>query len=87
MACADCFKGALNGETPIGSISKIHGLDTYVAQPQGNPKGLVVILPDAFGWDTPNIRVLADRYAQNGGFLVYVPDVMKGYLHSNHRSM
>lgn len=81
MACADCFRGSLNrDEKPTGSITTIHGLHTYIAQPQSSPKGLVVIIPDAFGWDTPNIRVLADRYSQGGDLLVYVPDFMKGTL-------
>ncbi|CAD6438922.1 8ff55dc8-cf03-4d3e-8d14-4c61bb2023e7 [Sclerotinia trifoliorum] len=32
----------------------------------------------AFGWDFVNSRVLADRYAKGGDFLVYCPDFMKG---------
>ncbi|KAI9742199.1 MAG: hypothetical protein M1818_004099 [Claussenomyces sp. TS43310] len=75
--CRDCFSGVINSGTPTGSESVIHGLPTYVAQPHGQPKGLVVIISDAFGWTFSNTRVLADKYAKTGDFLVYVPDVMK----------
>lgn len=42
------------------------------------PKGLVIVVSDAYGWDFVNTRLLADRYARKGGFLVYVPDFMRG---------
>ncbi|KAM0721660.1 hypothetical protein Q7P37_002585 [Cladosporium fusiforme] len=34
-------------------------------------------MPKAFGWSLPNIRLLADQYAQ-AGFTAYVPDVHGG---------
>ena len=64
--------------TPTGTISKLHGLNTYIARPEGTPKGLVVIIPDIFGWEMSNSRLLADSYAKAGGFLVYLPDFMEG---------
>jgi dienelactone hydrolase len=70
--------GIINEGIPKGTETIIHGLPTYVARPQGRAKGLVVIVPDAFGWDFSNGRVLADSYAEKGGFLVYLPDFMNG---------
>lgn len=64
--------------TPTGTVSTVHGLDTYTARPEGTPKGVVVIIPDIFGWETSNSRLLADSYAKKGGFLVYLPDFMGG---------
>jgi len=56
-------------------------LPTYIAEPPSGtpPKGIVVIIPDAFGWELPNSRVLADSYAEKGNFRVYLPDFMNGH--------
>lgn len=76
-----CASGSLHTGTPTGRVTKLHGLDTYVAEPEGGAsaaKGIVVIIPDIFGWEFPNNRVLADDYAKKGNFLVLLPDFMKG---------
>ena len=80
MSCPDCFRGGVSIEKPTGSETTIHGLRTYVAQPAEGiaPKGIIVFIPDAFGWEFVNNRVLCDQYAQKGGFLVYLPDFMAG---------
>jgi dienelactone hydrolase len=82
--CSDCISGSLSDQTYTGEITTIHGLQTYVARPEGTPKGLVVIIPDAFGWDLVNNRVLADKFAKSGEFLVYLPDFMNGKLSSRN---
>ncbi|KAI9800551.1 MAG: hypothetical protein M1825_004100 [Sarcosagium campestre] len=85
MACVDCYTGTLHSGTPSGRVTKVHGLPTYIASPSGGaPKGLIIIISDAFGWSLPNTRILADTYAQKGNFLVYVPDFMNGYTLPNH---
>jgi dienelactone hydrolase len=80
MSCPDCFKGHIHEGEPKGKEEKIHGRDCYVAKPGGDiaPKGIIVIVPDAFGWKLVNIRLLADTYASHGGYLVYLPDFMDG---------
>lgn len=80
MACPDCFRGGVSDLQPTGTVTTLHGLPTYVAQPEDGvtPKGIVVILTDAFGWDFVNNRVLSDIYAKKGGFIVYCPDFMDG---------
>lgn len=40
------------------------------------------MIPDAFGWDFVNNRLLCDQYAEKG-FLVYLPDFMGGELASS----
>ena len=60
-------------------MSTIHGRRTYVASPPDDvqPEGIIIIVPDAFGWEFVNNRLLADAYAQQGNFLVYLPDFME----------
>lgn len=73
-----CATGSLHTGTPTGRVTKVHGLDCYIADsPNGAPKGIVVIIPDAFGWELPNNRILADEYAKNG-FKVFLPEFMVG---------
>jgi dienelactone hydrolase len=76
--CPDCLTGSVKEGTPSGTVTILHGLNTYIARPEGTPKGLVVIIPDMFGWEITNSRFLADSYAKKGGFLVYLPDFMAG---------
>lgn len=74
-----CASGSLHTGTPTGTIKKVHGLDCYVAEaPNGSPNGVVVIIPDAFGWALPNNRILADEYAKKASSLVLLPDLMNG---------
>lgn len=66
-----CATGSLHTGTPTGRFETIHGLKTYVADaPSGSPKGIVVIIPDAFGIELPNNQILADEYAKNGDLQV-----------------
>ena len=82
LPCKDCASGTLHDGTPVGRIETIHGLQTYITDPPdgAKAKGIVVIIPDAFGWTLPNSRVLADRYAERGGWRVMLPDFMDGGL-------
>lgn len=75
-----CATGSLHTGTPKGRVEKVHGLDCYIAEPANGAaaKGVVVIIPDAFGWELPNNRILADCYAEKGGFRVYLPEFMDG---------
>lgn len=65
-------------------MTKLHGLDVYVASPAPDPtgnsaiRGIIIIIPDAFGWEFVNNRILADHYAQKGRYKVYLPDFMNG---------
>ncbi|KAL8825086.1 MAG: hypothetical protein Q9170_007931 [Blastenia crenularia] len=37
------------------------------------------MIPDAFGWETPNNRLLCDVYAKRCSATVYLPEFMNGY--------
>ncbi|KAI1348533.1 dienelactone hydrolase family protein [Xylaria sp. FL0043] len=80
MSCPACYSGAVHDGTPTGTVTKLHDLDVYIAEPaSGNPpKGIVVLIPDIFGWDFVNIRLMADSFAKKKDYRVYVPDFMKG---------
>jgi dienelactone hydrolase len=88
MSCPDCFSGNVHEGSPKGQITTLHGLDAYVSEPaEGTPvKGLIIIIPDAFGWEFVNNRILADHYAEKGSYKVYLPDFMKGELSNLRRS-
>lgn len=63
---------------PVGSARTVYGLPTYVSTPSPGPvKGVIVIVPDAFGWKFLNTMLLADTYAA-AGFRVYLSDFMLG---------
>ena len=79
--CKDCVTGTLRGDlTPAGVEEVVHNVPAYVAHPDPGvkPLGIVVILPDAFGWALRNTRVLADAYAKRVPCTVYVPEFMNG---------
>ena len=78
ITCPDCLSGSVKEGTPTGTTTTIHGLDVYVARPEGTLKGLIVFIPDIFGWEMSNSRLLADSFAKEGGFLVYLPNFMNG---------
>lgn len=80
IPCRDCVTGTVHDGTPTGTETTIHGIRTYVTRPdEGQPeKGLIVFITDIFGWKMPNNRLLADRYAKKGGYVVYIPDFLRG---------
>ncbi|KAL4902277.1 hypothetical protein BDW74DRAFT_186993 [Aspergillus multicolor] len=82
MSCPDCIRGHVHSGTPKGRTETVHGLQAYISEPENTPeteiKGIVVFIPDAFGWEFVNNRLLADRYAETGKFRVYLPDFMHG---------
>ena len=80
MSCPDCFAGHEHDGTPRGKDINLHGLDTYVSEPADGRevKGIIVIIPDAFGKPFKNNQLLADHYADKGNYRVYLPDFMLG---------
>ncbi|CAN0923359.1 unnamed protein product [Linum grandiflorum] len=67
---------ALNPSTGSGHSEKFAGLDSYVT---GSPdsKSVIILIPDVFGYQAPNLRKLADKVAAAGYFVV-VPDFFYG---------
>ena len=64
----------------MGRVETLHDLPTYISDPPNGAeaRAIVVILPDAFGWEFTNTRLLADRYAQRLQMRVLVPEFMDG---------
>lgn len=71
-----CLTGFKWDGNPTGRISKIGDIDTYVAG--DNPDAAVLLVHDLFGWQFPNLRLLADHYASEANVTVYLPDFFKG---------
>ncbi|KAH7317909.1 dienelactone hydrolase [Rhexocercosporidium sp. MPI-PUGE-AT-0058] len=88
ITCSACLTGTVKSGTPTGTVEKMYGLDVYVARPklegkvsreeERKAKGIIVMIPDMFGWEISNARLLADSYADEGDFLVLLPDFMCG---------
>ncbi|KZT71150.1 alpha/beta-hydrolase [Daedalea quercina L-15889] len=76
MVCADCTKGNVHSGTPVGKEITISGLQSYVTGDE-NSNRVVVFGTDVFGWRLPNVRLLADEYADKN-FWVVVPDLFDG---------
>ena len=73
-----CLSGTIATSTPAGREDTVGGLPTYVAEPQsGSTTQSIVFISDIFGWQLPNVRLLADEYAK-AGFYCYIPDLHSG---------
>ena len=65
----------------VGRVQTIYGFPTYVSEPPSGeaPKGVILFIPDAFGWELNNNRILADSFAKKVQSLVYLPEFMNGH--------
>ncbi|PGH14274.1 hypothetical protein AJ79_03093, partial [Helicocarpus griseus UAMH5409] len=52
---------------------KLGRLDAYITG--DDPDVAVLIVHDLLGWETPNLRLLADHYAREVGATVYIPNI------------
>mmetsp|Transcript_8139 Transcript_8139/g.12885 ORF Transcript_8139/g.12885 Transcript_8139/m.12885 type:complete len:104 (+) Transcript_8139:46-357(+) len=83
--CPTHVKPAINNYQGVGHKETIDDLfDLYVTTGSQNPtagtskpKHAIFVIYDIFGW-TPNAEQLADRLAFHTGYLVCIPDVMRG---------
>lgn len=71
-----CLKGFKWNGSPVGREDKLADLDVYITG--DNADVGILVIPDLFGWAFPNIRLLADHYAQEANATVYVPDFFHG---------
>lgn len=66
-----------NHAQPTGSETTIGGLKAYVTEPESKDRSKVIVfLTDIFGYELPNVRILADLYAKEG-FYCIVPDILE----------
>lgn len=66
----------LSSSSGSGSVIQLAGLKTYVSG-SSHSKLAILLVSDVFGYESPNLRKLADKVA-NAGFYVVVPDFMHG---------
>ncbi|KAF9894110.1 hypothetical protein FE257_009083 [Aspergillus nanangensis] len=71
-----CLKGFKWQATPKGQEATLANAPCYVAG--SNPDVAIMIIHDLYGWTFPNVRLLADHYAEEIGATVYVPDFFNG---------
>ncbi|KAJ8622620.1 hypothetical protein MRB53_031149 [Persea americana] len=78
MASSQCCENppALISACGVGTVEQLGGLKTYVT---GSPdsKFVTLLISDVFGYEAPNLRKLADKFAASG-FYVVVPDFLYG---------
>lgn len=81
MSSSCCISGHVHEGEPKGQIIDLHGRKTYIAEPPNGTaaKGIIIIVPDAFGLPFINNQLLADHYATKGNYKVYLPDFMDNY--------
>ena len=68
-----CVKGFRWDGQPKGKTGKLANNDCYITGNNGH--AAVIILADLLGWTFPNIRLLADHYAEEADVTVYAPDL------------
>lgn len=68
-----CTKGFKWDGEPKGKETTLSGTATYTTGT--NNEVAILVIHDLFGWTFPNIRLLADSYAEEANATVYVPDL------------
>ncbi|KAJ5155975.1 hypothetical protein N7492_008778 [Penicillium capsulatum] len=71
-----CTKGFKWDGEPQGRETTLSLNKAYVTG--SNPDVAILVIHDLFGWTFPNIRLLADAYADEANSTVYVPDFFDG---------
>ncbi|KAG2354494.1 hypothetical protein BDR07DRAFT_1474372 [Suillus spraguei] len=77
--CKHCIQGVRHEGNPAGKLETIAGVNCYIATPTVDyPKDKVILfLPDVFGIELINNKLLADDFAKNG-FKVVAIDYLNG---------
>lgn len=80
MSCPACFSGAVHDHAETqGHFEDLYGFKTYVTgDKEATSKSAIIYLPDFFGLNLVNNKLLADRYAQGTGCKVLFPDIIPG---------
>eukprot|EP01038_Epipyxis_sp_PR26KG_P016119 gene16119-21909_t len=80
MTSLACCGGFIDNGQPQGEVRPIAGINCYVSTPNDikNKKSAIIIATDVFGYTLPNVRLIADSYAQRLSTVVVVPDFFVG---------
>lgn len=71
-----CLTGFTWSGTPVGTIGTLGKSQAYITGT--NKHAAILFIHDAFGWEFPNVRLLADHLAREANATVYVPDFFGG---------
>lgn len=69
------------GQKSTGEIIKLNDVDVYISKPADyphTPSKLLLLLTGGTGLHSVNNQIQADRFAQDGGFVVVMPDLFEG---------
>lgn len=83
MACVDCFGGHEHAHGQLKGVEEqLYGYQCYVGRPPpGSAKtspSQILFIPDAFGLNLVNNKLLVDRYATETGCKVVMPSIIPG---------
>jgi len=78
-----CFQGVKHSGEPVGKTITIAGFSTYISEPKGQPKGIILFFPDVYGPFYLNGQLLQDYFAASG-FLVLGLDYFFGDAIDKH---
>lgn len=70
-----CGKGFEWDGTPEGKTISFPTTSNQAYVVGSNKDAAVMLIADLFGWEYPNIRLLADHFAREADVTVYVPDL------------
>jgi dienelactone hydrolase len=70
-----CTKGFEWDGTPVGKAIPFPTTSNQAYVVGDDKDAAVMLTTDLFGWEYPNIRLLADHLAKEAGVTVYVPDL------------
>uniref|UniRef100_A0A803QWQ0 Dienelactone hydrolase domain-containing protein n=1 Tax=Cannabis sativa TaxID=3483 RepID=A0A803QWQ0_CANSA len=80
MAGSQCCSNppTLDPNSGLGFVEELGGLKTYISTSSSDHSKIAVLLiSDIFGYEAPNIRLIADKVAA-AGFYAVVPDFFYG---------
>lgn len=70
-----CVTGFQWEGTPEGKVVAFPTCSNQAYATGANADAAVMLVHDLFGWEYPNIRLLADHIAKEAEVTVYVPDL------------
>ncbi len=80
---SDCLSGTITLQHGTGKEIKLADMNVYLAEPAQPTTKVLILATDVFGWKLSNIRVIADRYAADGGYKVLIPEILIGSFPQN----